>query len=113
MTLTMTLSTMKMAGLPITVCTIPWQESTNGLVPRRLQLSHRKHQKLHLLSSSVIEWTQMDIGQTEEDGGGDEEEYSDTCLGGYALVVSFSPRVVALTFQSRSSRSTLRWDEII
>jgi hypothetical protein len=34
--------------------------------------------------------------QTEEDGGGDEkagdeEEYGDTCLGGYAIVVSYQP----------------------
>src|SRR5271167_1079255 len=91
MTLTMTLSTMRMTGflrtIPITVCTTPRKESANGLVSRRLQVSRRKYQRLHLLWSSVIEWTRMDIG-------GDEEEYGDTCLGGCALLIWVSGQVV-------------------
>jgi len=31
-------------------------------------------------------------GDEEEYGGDDEEEYGDTCLSGYALVVSYQPR---------------------
>jgi len=35
----------------------------------------------------------MNIGSggDEENGGGDREEYSDACLGGYAIVVSYKP----------------------
>jgi len=64
----MTLLIMTIVGLfpttPITMC-------TNGLTPRRLQVSRRRLHQVFLLAS-VIEWTGMDTGRLKRVGGHDE-----------------------------------------